>query len=109
MEICKFSDDGTMLAVGGKNGYVHLLHCGTGSASAQVVGSVKMSRPVKDLEWTGAGEDSGRKELMTISNEGQVFLWDVGSRRCLRTWTDEGAYGTTVLARGGSGKYFALG
>ena len=105
MEICKFSDDGKLLAVGGRGGYVHLLHCGAGGASAQVVGSVKMNRPLKDLEWCG----SASNQLMTVSNDGQAFIWDVGTRKCLRTWTDASAFGSTTLARGGDGKYFALG
>ncbi|KAG9021382.1 hypothetical protein FS837_007316, partial [Tulasnella sp. UAMH 9824] len=120
MEIAKFSDDGKLLAVGGRGGYVHLLQCGTGGsgASAQVVTSLKMNRPLKDLEWCGSygggnalGEagGSGRLELMTVSNEGQVYLWDVGSRRCVRTWTDESMYGASKVARGGAGKYFAFG
>lgn len=108
MELCKFSDDGKLLAVGGRNGYVHLLQCSaSGSASAQVVGSVKMNRPLKDLEWCGG---SSAKELMTVSGEGEVYIWDVGMRRCIRTWTDDSAFGATVVARGGrDGRYFAIG
>lgn len=121
MEIAKFSDDGKLLAVGGRGGYVHLLQCGSsgGGASAQVITSLKMNRPLKDLEWCGSysgggnalGETggSGRLELMTVSNEGQVYIWDVGSRRCVRTWTDESMYGASKVARGGCGKYFAFG
>jgi len=92
---------------------VHLLHCGAGGASAQVVGSVKMNRPLKDLEWcgSGAGDLSGSagKELMTVSADGQAYIWDVGTRKCLRTWTDTSAFGATTVARGGDGRYFAVG
>lgn len=121
MEIAKFSDDGKLLAVGGRGGYVHLLQCGAGGsgASAQVITSLKMNRPLKDLEWCGSYGGSGnalgdvggsrRLELMTVSNEGQVYIWDVGSRRCVRTWTDESMYGASKVARGGFGKYFAFG
>ncbi|KAG8930526.1 hypothetical protein FRC01_002648 [Tulasnella sp. 417] len=120
MEIAKFSDDGKLLAVGGRGGYVHLLQCGTGGsgASAQVITSLKMNRPLKDLEWCasstgsrvlGEAGGSGRVELMTMSNEGQVYIWDVGTRRCVRTWTDESMYGASKVARGGAGKYFAFG
>ncbi|KAG8986186.1 hypothetical protein FRB90_004163, partial [Tulasnella sp. 427] len=34
MEIAKFSDDGKLLAVGGRGGYVHLLQCGSGGSGA---------------------------------------------------------------------------
>ncbi|KAG8907775.1 hypothetical protein FRB99_002274 [Tulasnella sp. 403] len=122
MEVCKYSDDGKVLAVAGRGGYVHLLNSGPGGPSGQVIGSLRMNGTLKDLEWCGAagaagtggvvGEVSGsssRKELMTIGDNGQVYIWDVGMRRCVRTWKDDSAYGAQLLGRGGNGKYFALG
>lgn len=103
METCRFSDDGKLVAIAGRRGYVHLLDWSSGAG--QIIGSVKMNGAVRDLAWNG----SEKKELMTMSEQGEMYIWDVGSRRCRRRWKDNGAFGATVLARGGQGNYFAIG
>lgn len=94
METCAFSRTGDVLAVAGRRGYVHIVDWRRGGG--QVVGSVKMNAAVKDLAWT---EDS---HLLSLGEDSEVYLWDVGSKRCVRRWKDEGGFGSLNLtvARG---------
>ncbi|KAJ7183100.1 WD40 repeat-like protein [Mycena filopes] len=74
------------------NGNVHLLDWKSGAG--QVVGDA--------LWWTGAGADGG--ELAALTNDSEVFLWDVGERRCVRRWKDEGGLEGAARAMTGSSK-----
>ena len=103
MEISKFSQDGSIVAIGGRRGHVHLVDW---SAGGQVLGSLKMHAGVKDVCWV---QGADRSELMTLSQDGEVYLWDVGSRRCLSRWKDEGAFGGKILEGGRGGGYYAIG
>jgi U3 small nucleolar RNA-associated protein 18 len=104
METVAFSPDGSVLAVAGRGGVVHLVDWNSGGA--QVVGSVKMNRPVKSLWWSRSREG---KELMTMSEDAEVYIWDVGERRCVRKWKDEGAYGGRLVEGDQAGRYLAIG
>ncbi|KAG8844273.1 hypothetical protein FRB96_003209 [Tulasnella sp. 330] len=123
MEICKFSDDGRMLAVAGRRGHIHLLDWGKGSSGAngQIIATLKMNGSVKDLVWcssAGSGPRAlgdptstatTRPQLMSMSNEGELYVWDVGSRRCVKTWRDDSAFGANTITTGGRGAYYAIG
>ncbi|KAG9017873.1 hypothetical protein FRB93_004684 [Tulasnella sp. JGI-2019a] len=125
MEISRFSDDGRMLAVAGRRGHIHILDWGKGSSGAngQIITTLKMNSGVKDLVWCGsAGSGTGilgdtgsmiggsrRPQLMSISNEGEVYVWDVGSRKCVKTWRDDSAFGASTITIGGNGTYCAIG
>lgn len=100
MEICAFDPSGEVLAVAGRRGYIHLVDWKSGAG--QVVGSLKMNAGVKDLWWT-------RGELMTLSDKAEVYVWDVGERKCLRRWVDDGGFGSSVIHGDESGKYLAIG
>lgn len=94
-----------MLAVAGRHGYVHIVDWRSGAA--QVVGSVKMNKSVRSLWWSRTpGTES---ELMSLSEDAEVYMWDVGSRKCTRKWKEDGGYGATVIAGDGSGKYLSIG
>lgn len=88
----------------GRRGYVHLVDWKSGAG--QVVGSLKMNAGVKSLWWAEGG--SGR-ELMSLSDNAEVYVWDVAERRCMRRWQDEGGFGSRVIEGDGSGKYLAIG
>lgn len=106
MEITAFNPSGDMLAVAGRGGNVHLLDWKSGAG--QVVGGLKCGATVKALWWTGAGADGG--DLAALTNDSEVFLWDVGERRCLRRWKDEGGFrGSGRAMTGSSNGWLAVG
>nr|XP_014430082.1 U3 small nucleolar RNA-associated protein 18 homolog [Pelodiscus sinensis] len=48
-------------------------------------------------------------KIYTNSDEGEVFIWDVKSRRCINRFTDEGCLRGTCLAVSKNGQYVACG
>ncbi|KAH9850610.1 WD40 repeat-like protein [Lenzites betulinus] len=100
MDICAFDNTGSVLAVAGRRGLVHLVDWRAGGG--QVVGSLKMNSGARSLWWSG-------EELLTLGEDSEVYVWDVGQRRCLRRWKDDGGYGSQLLAGDRSGKYLATG
>ncbi|KAI0666186.1 WD40-repeat-containing domain protein [Trametes maxima] len=100
MEICAFDPTGSVLAVAGRRGHVHLVDWRAGGG--QVVGNVKMNAGVKSVWWSG-------EQLLSLGEDSEVYVWDVCQRRCVRRWKDEGAYGSQLLAGDRSGKYLATG
>jgi U3 small nucleolar RNA-associated protein 18 len=102
METCAFNSGGDVLAVAGRRGYVHLVDWRTGGG--QVVGSVKANTGVRALWWLPNG-----RELMTLGEDAEAYLWDIGTRRCVHRWKDDGGFGSRVLVGDRSGKYVAIG
>ncbi|KAF5347039.1 hypothetical protein D9758_011627 [Tetrapyrgos nigripes] len=118
MEISSFSTTGSMLAVAGRGGYVHLLDWPSSSGgigSGQVVGSLKCAGTgggVRGLWWvppsssvpvlgaTGAEEENSREHLAVLTGDAEVYIWDVAERRCVKRWRDEGGFR-------GAGRVFA--
>jgi U3 small nucleolar RNA-associated protein 18 len=102
MHVCAFNAAGDILAVAGRHGYVHLVDWRTGAG--QVVGSVKANAGVKALWWLPNG-----REIMSLGEDAEAYLWDVGTRRCIHRWKDDGGFGSRVLAGDLSGSYVAVG
>lgn len=126
LEITAFSPHtGDMLAVAGRGGYVHLVDWKSGAG--QVVGSLKCGGGgggVRGLWWVpdvgtsvdvlGPSGGGGRRHLAVLSGDAEVYLWDVGERRCVRRWKDEGGFrgaGRVMAgsAQGGSRGWLAVG
>jgi U3 small nucleolar RNA-associated protein 18 len=132
MEITAFSPyPGDMLAVAGRGGYVHLVDWKSGAG--QVIGSLKCGGGgggVRALWWApdrsstslvgdALGSETtnggtGRQHLAVLSGDAEVYLWDVGERRCVRRWKDEGGFrgaGRMMAgsAAGGNGGLLAIG
>ena len=108
METFAFDPSGSVLAVAGRRGHVHLVDWRAGG-SAQIVGSVKMNTGVKALWWAPRSGKDGEAELMTLGSDAEVYVWDVGARRCVRRWREEGGYGATVMGGDANGRYLAVG
>jgi len=106
MEICAFNSTGEVLAVAGRRGYVHLVDWKSGAG--QVVGSLKMNAGVKSLWWVEGGRGEGR-ELMTLSDNAEIYVWDVAERRCTKRWQDDGGFGSRIIHGDRGGKYLAIG
>lgn len=106
MEICAFSPTGEVLAVAGRRGYVHLVDWKSGAG--QVVGSLKMNAGVRSLWWARGGIGEGR-ELMSLSDNAEVYVWDIAGRNCTRRWQDHGGFGSCVINGDREGKYVAIG
>ena len=125
---------GSLLAVAGRGGVVHLVDWKSGAG--QVVGSLTCTSGgggggggIQGLWWVpgGSGKDvalgdrngSGRgiaddeKHLAVLTGEAEVYIWDVGQRRCVKRWKDEGGYrgaGRVLAGSGGVGSgWMAIG
>ncbi|KAJ4477668.1 WD40-repeat-containing domain protein [Lentinula edodes] len=113
MEVTAFEPrTGGILAVAGRGGYVHLVDWKSGAG--QVIGSLKCSNGgggVKGLWWASSSSeryselDTGSREYLTVlTGDSEVYVWDVGQRRCVRRWTDEGGFRGSGRVLAGSGK-----
>lgn len=98
------------------------------SGAGQVVASLKCGGGgggVQGLWWVppgsggegilaSEGNADGSGHLAVLSGDAEMYLWDVGQRRCVRRWKDEGGFrgagrvlaGTTA---GGTGGWLAVG
>lgn len=115
-----------LLAIGGRRGIVHLLDWGrSGAAGGTRIGGIRMNAPLAGFTWdarsvlgdrgtgigvTGTGKDV---ELLTMSTEGSVHLWDIrntGSEvGCVSIWNDPGSYGAKGLEISPSGRMWTVG
>jgi U3 small nucleolar RNA-associated protein 18 len=103
MEIRQFSPHGDLLAVAGKNGYIHLLDW-TSSGGEQVVASLRSNSPISALAWTHTGN-----HLLSLGKNSEVLVWDIASRQCLTKFADDGGYGSTHMALAKDSCYLSIG
>jgi hypothetical protein len=51
-------------------------------------------------------------EIGVLTDSAEMYIWDVGQRRCVRRWTDEGGYrdaGRVFAGGGGPNGWLAIG
>lgn len=111
MEKFSFSPDGKYVAIAGRRGYVHLLDWGidgkgvmAGGNGGQTVGHVKINSGISGLAWRANGA-----ELITVGEDASVYLWDVGSRKCIQRWHDYGGFGPNCAGGDRLERFFAIG
>ncbi|XP_008102765.1 U3 small nucleolar RNA-associated protein 18 homolog [Anolis carolinensis] len=94
------SPDGKFLLVSGTSGYLHLITMKT----KEFVGSMKINGKAAASTFSPDGS-----KIYTHSAEGEVFIWDVKSRRCLNRFTDEGCLRGTSITVSKNSQYVACG
>ncbi|KAF4527618.1 hypothetical protein B566_EDAN015421 [Ephemera danica] len=94
------SPDGRMLGVSGRDGSVMLMT----ARSREWIGTVKMSGKCHALTFNSDGS-----QLLTYGKEGGVYIWDVGERRCIHRFHDDGCLQGLSLAVSPDDRYVACG
>ncbi|KAG8220198.1 WD40-repeat-containing domain protein [Butyriboletus roseoflavus] len=77
MDTCAFSPTGDVLAVAGRRGHIHLVDWRSGAA--QVIAGLKANAGIRSLWWSRRGD--GPSELLSLTEDSQVYVWDIGQRR----------------------------
>ncbi|EPQ30199.1 uncharacterized protein PFL1_02315 [Pseudozyma flocculosa PF-1] len=114
-----------LLAIGGRNGNVHLLDWGRSGASGGArVGGFRMNAPLAGLCWDPSahydrgidvrrGAGGKDHELLTLSNEGSVHVWDIRNTgtevSCVSIWKDQGLFGAKELEVSPNGRFWSVG
>ncbi|MEE6506946.1 hypothetical protein FKM82_007912 [Ascaphus truei] len=92
--------DGSLLLLSGSAGYLHLLSMKT----KELIGSMKMNgKSVRAV----FSPDSSR--IYSNCDDGDVYVWDVKSRRCVNRFLDDGSLCGTSIAVSKDGHYVACG
>lgn len=92
--------EGGALLLTGTNGYLHLLTLKT----KEVVRSMKINGNVCGVAFSHDGS-----KVFTNSEEGEVYVWDMRSSRCMNRFADEGCVKGTSIAASRNGRYLACG
>lgn len=91
---------GDAVLLWGSRGYLHLLTLKTN----EVVRSLKLNGEVSGVAFSSDGNT-----VFSSSEDGEVFVWDLRSSRCLNRFTDDGCVKSTSMAASPNGRYLATG
>ncbi|XP_003414660.1 U3 small nucleolar RNA-associated protein 18 homolog [Loxodonta africana] len=94
------SPDGSFLLINGVAGFFHLLSMKT----KELIGSMKINGRVAASTFS-----SDSKKIYASSGDGEVYVWDVNSRKCLNRFVDEGSLYGLSIATSRNGQYVACG
>ncbi len=100
LESFVISPDDQYIAFLRRDGYIGL----ASRSSKQWIADFKMSSSVKSVDFSSDG-----KTMYSISRDGEVYHWDLGERRCIHRFHDEGAIKPRALAASFDGGYIATG
>ncbi|KAG8546569.1 hypothetical protein GDO81_018605, partial [Engystomops pustulosus] len=74
------SPDGSLLLLHGASGFIHLLSM----KSKELIGSMKMNSQAMQCAFS-----PDTSKIFSATDSGEVYIWDVKSRRCLNRFMDE--------------------
>uniref|UniRef100_A0A3P9B750 U3 small nucleolar RNA-associated protein 18 homolog n=1 Tax=Maylandia zebra TaxID=106582 RepID=A0A3P9B750_9CICH len=92
--------EGGALLLTGTNGYLHVLTLKT----KEVVRSMKINGDVSGVAFSPDGS-----KVFANSEDGEVYVWDMRSSRCVNRFTDDGCVRGTSIATSQNGQYLACG
>ncbi|XP_034046663.1 U3 small nucleolar RNA-associated protein 18 homolog isoform X2 [Thalassophryne amazonica] len=92
--------EGGTLLLTGTNGYLHVLTLKT----KEVINSMKINGNVGGV---AVSRDGSR--VFASSEEGEVYVWDLRSSRCVNKFIDDGCVKATSIATSPDGQYLACG
>ncbi|KAM4890407.1 U3 small nucleolar RNA-associated protein 18 homolog isoform 2-T2 [Sylvia borin] len=96
----ELSPDGSFMLLIGTSGYLHLLSMKT----KELISTMKVNGRCTASAFT---PDSSK--IYSYSKEGEVFIWDVRSRKCLHKFEDEGSLEGKCIAISKNNQYVACG
>ncbi|XP_075375142.1 U3 small nucleolar RNA-associated protein 18 homolog [Mycteria americana] len=94
------SPDGSFMLLTGTSGYLHLLSMKT----KELISTMKVNGRCTASAFT---PDSSK--IYSYTKEGEVFIWDVRSRKCLHKFEDEGSLEGKCIAVSKNNQYVACG
>ncbi|NXF65556.1 UTP18 protein, partial [Ciccaba nigrolineata] len=94
------SPDGSLMLLTGTSGYLHLLSMKT----KELISTMKINGRCTACAFT-----SDSSKIYSYSKEGEVFIWDVRSRKCLHKFEDEGSLEGKCIAISKNDQYVACG
>lgn len=92
--------EGGALLLTGSRGYLHLLTLKT----KEVVRSMKINGDVSGVAFSPDGS-----KIFTNSEEGEVYVFDLRSSRCMNKFSDDGCVRSSSIAASRNGQYLACG
>ncbi|CAN8299725.1 unnamed protein product [Cochlearia groenlandica] len=100
LEKFEVSQDSKTIAFVGNEGYILLVSTKT----KELTGTLKMNGSVRSLAFSDDG-----KQLLSSGGDGQVYVWDLRTMKCLYKGVDEGSTCGTSLCSSLNGALFASG
>eukprot|EP00252_Welwitschia_mirabilis_P015927 TRINITY_DN35333_c0_g1_i1.p1 TRINITY_DN35333_c0_g1~~TRINITY_DN35333_c0_g1_i1.p1 ORF type:complete len:553 (+),score=107.94 TRINITY_DN35333_c0_g1_i1:450-2108(+) len=100
LESFAVSPDSNLIAFLGNEGYILLVSTKTN----QLTGILKMNGSVRAVAFTHDG-----KQLLGSGRDGEIYHWDIGTRRCIHRGKDEGCIKGTALGVSHDSSLFAAG
>lgn len=94
------SPDGKYIVIQGRYGYIHLAT----AKSKEWVGSLKMNGEVIAVTFNKDGS-----KMFSHGDTGEVYIWDMNTRKCIHKFVDEGCITGTSLALSPNEQFLATG
>jgi len=91
---------GNLLAFQGRFGYIYLMS----ARSKEWIGSLKMNGEAQSLTFNPDGS-----RLYSHGELGEVYVWDINTRRCVHKFVDDGCIAGTCIAMSPTQQYLACG
>ncbi|XP_008802211.2 U3 small nucleolar RNA-associated protein 18 homolog [Phoenix dactylifera] len=100
LEVFEVSPDSSTIAFIGNEGYILLMS----SRTKELIGTVKMNGSARSLAFADGGQ-----QLLSSGGDGQVYHWDLRTRRCIHKAVDEGCIVGSALCVSPDNSLFAAG